>query len=219
LIIVFTIFFAGFVICLMSTVYVYYEFNSLSGSGSEADSMLAFTRNLISRERTTTATKTPSTTTTSGRSLRGGAAAVQTGVAAATTVTIATATEAVALVNKEQASVPPTASAADDGGLYATCYHGTIAPGPQQHAHIVNDDYCDCASGADEPLTSACSSALVAQGVFDCGNGQALLFASRVGDGVCDCTNGRDEAAIGACAVLPVAKGAAGVHRSPHLGW
>ncbi len=179
--------------------------------------MFAFTRNLISRERTTTATKTPSTTTTSGRSLRGGIAAVQTGVAAATTVTIATATEAVALVNKEQATVPLTASAADDGGLYATCYHGTT--GPQQHARIVNDNYCDCASGADEPLTSACSSALVAQGVFDCGNGQALLYASRVEDGVCDCANGRDEVATGACAVLSAAKEAVGVHRGQHLGW
>lgn len=56
---------------------------------------------------------------------------------------------------------------------------------------LVNDDYCDCRDGSDEPGTSACSN-----GVFYChnkGHEPENLLASRVNDGICDCCDGTDE--------------------------
>jgi hypothetical protein len=57
----------------------------------------------------------------------------------------------------------------------------------------LNDDYCDCSDGRDEPLTSACSHVLVQIGSFTCVDGSGTIFASRVGDGVKDCADGSDE--------------------------
>uniref|UniRef100_K3X1Z1 Glucosidase 2 subunit beta n=1 Tax=Globisporangium ultimum (strain ATCC 200006 / CBS 805.95 / DAOM BR144) TaxID=431595 RepID=K3X1Z1_GLOUD len=58
----------------------------------------------------------------------------------------------------------------------------------------VNDDYCDCDDGADEPGTSACSHLL--SSVFYCGNDGYFpkkIPTSRVNDGICDCCDGTDE--------------------------
>lgn len=58
---------------------------------------------------------------------------------------------------------------------------------------LINDNYCDCADGSDEPDTSACSRQTVQQGTFQCKDGSKTIFSSRVGDGVADCDDGSDE--------------------------
>lgn len=55
----------------------------------------------------------------------------------------------------------------------------------------LNDDFCDCPDGTDEPGTSACP-----QSKFYCrnlGDTPCFLFSSRVNDRICDCCDGSDE--------------------------
>ncbi|XP_038709443.1 glucosidase 2 subunit beta-like isoform X1 [Tripterygium wilfordii] len=55
----------------------------------------------------------------------------------------------------------------------------------------LNDNFCDCADGTDEPGTSACPA-----GKFYCrnvGSTPQFIFSSRVNDLICDCCDGSDE--------------------------
>ena len=77
------------------------------------------------------------------------------------------------------------------------------ADGSQELAQsAVDDDYCDCVDGSDEPHTSACSH--ITRELFECakdviGSGPRAgtttrIPVSQVSDGICDCCDGSDEA-------------------------
>ena len=64
----------------------------------------------------------------------------------------------------------------------------------------INDGYCDCLDGADEPGTAACAG--VASASFHCrnvGSSPRDIPTSFVGDGVCDCCDGSDENGVSVC--------------------
>jgi len=71
-----------------------------------------------------------------------------------------------------------------------TCFDGSKT----LQIESINDDYCDCLDGSDEPGTSACSH--TGNTKFHCQNQgfySKLLHPSFVNDGICDCCDGTDE--------------------------
>lgn len=73
-------------------------------------------------------------------------------------------------------------------------------------ANAINDNYCDCVDGSDEPGSSACSG-----GSFYCsnrGHKAKILSSTFVDDGICDCCDGSDEA-VGLCTSTCARDGAA----------
>jgi protein kinase C substrate 80K-H len=95
------------------------------------------------------------------------------------TLFLLTITANAAFFGRQRKPEIPEGGLACDGGY-------TAVP-----SSYINDDYCDCADGADEPRTSACSGFTTTQ-LFACADDRRIP-ASRVGDGVCDCCDGKDE--------------------------
>ncbi|KAG5189346.1 glucosidase II beta subunit-like-domain-containing protein [Tribonema minus] len=83
-------------------------------------------------------------------------------------------------------------AAAKESGLFS-CRDGSGTPFSFTR---VNDDFCDCSDGSDEPGTAACAGVTHAPTTYTCPNAGYMPLAvpsSRVGDGVCDCCDGSDE--------------------------
>jgi protein kinase C substrate 80K-H len=74
--------------------------------------------------------------------------------------------------------------------------HGHVCDRRTLPDTYVNDDYCDCADGSDEPGTGACEK--VGLTCPSKPHTPKVVFASRVNDGVCDCCDGADEPTSGA---------------------
>ncbi|KMZ62618.1 hypothetical protein ZOSMA_44G00170 [Zostera marina] len=81
--------------------------------------------------------------------------------------------------------------APQDQGYYASNFISCRDGSKKFSREQLNDEFCDCPDGTDEPGTSACP-----EGKFYCrniGHTPITIFSSRVNDGICDCCDGSDE--------------------------
>lgn len=90
-----------------------------------------------------------------------------------------------------------------DADLYRGEWFTCLSSKEKIEGSRVNDDYCDCKDGSDEPGTAACASVVIlpdyseerTQGFYCANKGHRAKFIphSFVNDGVCDCCDGSDE--------------------------
>ncbi|CAG2103139.1 unnamed protein product [Medioppia subpectinata] len=82
---------------------------------------------------------------------------------------------------------------------FATLYAKTsdsfrcVLSGEQIPYHYLNDDYCDCVDGSDEPSTNACPHNKFYCTANSANSEQHFISSAKVNDGICDCCDGSDE--------------------------
>ncbi|EFA79600.1 protein kinase C substrate 80K-H like protein [Heterostelium album PN500] len=93
---------------------------------------------------------------------------------------------------KHKNKIPPNFGVSPEvASYYKSNSFNCFSSGKKIPIEQVNDDYCDCEDGSDEPGTAACSN-----GHFYCvnkGYRAESINSPLVNDGVCDCCDGSDE--------------------------
>lgn len=91
------------------------------------------------------------------------------------------------------ADIPrPRGVSVEQASLYASTDYFVCLDGKKKlNRSKLNDDFCDCDDGSDEPGTSACPNAKFY--CLNAGYHPTRIPSSHVNDGICDCCDGFDE--------------------------